>query len=138
MTRAILLLRRAALPAAAIVLLAGAAAAQEIRVMTSGAFTGAYNDLVPECESPTRTKVATYFGAALGNAPDSIPSRVQRGEPVDVVILAAEALEELIRQGKVAAGSRVDLVRSGIGIAVRSGTPKPDVSTVEGLKRTLL
>ena len=74
----------------------------------------------------------------MGDAPDSIPSRLQRGEPVDVVILAAPALDELIKQGRVVSGSRVDLVRSSIGMAVRAGAPKPDISTVEALKRTLL
>jgi molybdate transport system substrate-binding protein len=57
---------------------------------------------------------------------------------VDVVILAAEALEDLIRQGKIQPGSRVDLVRSSIGVATRAGAPKPDISTVAGLKRALL
>jgi molybdate transport system substrate-binding protein len=57
---------------------------------------------------------------------------------VDVVILAAGALDELIKQGKVVPGSRVDLARSSIGMAVRAGAPKPDISTVDALKRTLL
>ena len=74
----------------------------------------------------------------MGNAPDSIPIRLERGEPADVVILASTALEELIKQGKVVPGSRVDLVRSSIGMAVRAGAPKPDISTVEALVRTLL
>jgi len=74
----------------------------------------------------------------MGNAPDSIPSRLDRGEPVDVVILADSALDELIKRGKVIAGSRVDLVRSSIGMAVRAGAPKPDISTLDALKRTLL
>jgi molybdate transport system substrate-binding protein len=64
--------------------------------------------------------------------------RLERGEPTDVVIMAAPALEELIRQGKLVPGSRVDLVRSSIGMAVRSGAPKPDISTVEAFTRTLL
>jgi molybdate transport system substrate-binding protein len=74
----------------------------------------------------------------MGKAPDSIPSRLQRGEAVDVVILAAGALEELIKQGKLVPGSRLDLVRSSIGAAVRAGAPKPDIGTVDALKRTLL
>ena len=74
----------------------------------------------------------------MGDAPDSIPMRLKRGEPADVVILAATALEGLIEQGKVVAGSRVDLVRSGIGMAVIAGAPKPDITTVEALVRTLL
>ena len=74
----------------------------------------------------------------MGGAPDSIPMRLERGEPADVVIMASTALEDLIQQGKVVAGSRVDLVRSSIGMAVRSGAPRPDISSVEALKRALL
>jgi molybdate transport system substrate-binding protein len=106
--------------------------------MTSGAFTAAYLKVIPEFERTTHNKVLTAYGASMGNAPDSIPSRLQRGEPVDVVILAAPALDELIQQGRVVSGSRVDLVRSSIGMAVRAGAPKPDISTVEALKRALL
>ena len=117
---------------------ASTARAQEIRVMTSGGFTAPYLELVPTFEHATKQKVITSFGASMGGAPDSIPSRLERGEPVDVVILAAPALDDLIRQGKVVAGSRVDLVRSVIGMAVRAGAPRPDISTVDALKRTLL
>lgn len=128
----------AALFAASILFFASSAGAEEIRVMISGAFTAAYLQLIPEFQRTTHNKIVTAYGASMGNAPDSIPSRLQRGEPVDVVILAADALEELIKQGKVVPGSRVDLVRSAIGVAVRAGAPKPDISTVEALKRTLL
>ena len=64
--------------------------------------------------------------------------RLERGEPADMVILASTALDLLIEQGKVVRGSRVDLVRSSIGMAVRAGAPKPDISTVEALTRVLL
>jgi len=106
--------------------------------MTSGAFTAAYLELVPEFERATRNKVVTSFGGSLGNRPETIPNRLQRGEPADVVILAASALDDLIKQGKVVAGSRVDLVRSSIGMAVRAGAPKPDISSVAALRQTLL
>jgi molybdate transport system substrate-binding protein len=112
--------------------------ADEIKVATSGAFTAAYLELVPEFERATGHTVVTAFGASMGNTPDSIPSRLQRGEHLDVVILAAPALDDLIKQGKVVAASRVDLVRSSIGLAVRAGAPKPDISSVEALTRTLL
>ncbi len=121
-----------------VLLLATAACADELNVMVSGAFTAAYAELVPEFERTNQTKVKTVFGASMGNAPDSIPVRLAKGEPADVLILAAPALDDLIKQGKAVAGSRVDLVNSVIGMAVRQGTPKPDVSTVEALKRTLL
>lgn len=130
--------RRAALVVGSVLFFAGAAAAEEIKVMTSGAFTAAYLRLTPEFERSHHIKVATAFGASMGNAPDSIPSRLDRGEPVDVVILAAPALDELIQKGKVVAGSRVDLVRSSIGMAVRKGAPKPDISSMDALKQTLL
>ena len=122
----------------AILLVAAAAAADEIRVVTSGAFTAAYLELVPQFERASGHKVVTAFGASIGPAPSAIPNRLQRGEPIDVVILAASALDDLIKDGKVAAGSRVDLVRSSIGMAVRAGAPKPDISTLEAFKQTLL
>jgi molybdate transport system substrate-binding protein len=110
----------------------------EIRVITSGAFTEAYKMLVPEFEKATGHKVISNFGASMGNAPDSIPSRLARNEPADVIILAGPSLDEFIKAGKVAPGSRVDLVRSSIGFAVKSGAPKPDISTMAALKKTLL
>lgn len=130
--------RTTALVVASILLFAGAAPGDEVRVMTSGAFTAAYLEVIPEFERATQNKVVTAYGASMGNAPDSIPSRLQRGEPVDVVIIVGSALDELIKQGKVVAGSRVDLARSSIGMAVRAGAPRPDISSLDALKRTLL
>ena len=130
--------RTLALVAAGLLCVAIAARADEIAVMTSGGFTAPFLEVVPEFERATGHTVVTAFGASMGNAPDSIPVRLGRGEPADVVILADSALEELIRQGKVAAGSRVDLARSTIGMAVRAGAPRPDISSVEALTRTLL
>ena len=130
--------RTAALGLASVLLLAGQAAAEEIRVMSSGGFTAPYNEMVPEYERKTQNKVVTSYGASMGGAPDSIPMRLARGEPVDVLIMASTALDELVETGKVVRGSRVDLVRSEIGMAVRAGAPKPDISTVEALIRALL
>lgn len=123
---------------ASVLLLATHAAAQEIHVMSSGGFTAPYKATLPEFERRTHYKVLTAYGASMGGAPDSIPMRLERGEPADVVILAAPALDQLVEQGKVVRGSRVDLVRSEIGMAVRAGAPKPDISTVDALVRTLL
>jgi molybdate transport system substrate-binding protein len=114
------------------------ACADEIRVITSGAFTAAYTQLGPQFERISRHHLITSFGASMGAGPTTIPSRLERHESLDVVILAAPALDELIARGLVAAGSRVDLVRSRIGMAVRAGAPKPDISSVEALTRTLL
>ena len=119
-------------------LTSAAASAQEVRVVTSGGFTEAYKQLAPQFERETKIKVISGFGASMGATPDAIPNRLARGEPIDVIILATPGLDELTRQGKIEPGSRVDLIRSLIAMAVRNGTPKPDISTVEGLKRTLL
>jgi molybdate transport system substrate-binding protein len=128
-----------ALAAACVLLLAAIdARADEIHVVTSGGFTAAYLELVPEYENATHNKLVTEFGPSMGTTHNAIPVRLERGEAIDVVILAAPALDELIRQGKVRAGSRVDLVQSKIGMAVKAGAPHPDISTVDALKRTLL
>lgn len=116
----------------------GTAHADEIRVVTSGGFSAAYDQLVPLYEQATGHKVITSRGASMGNASDSIPSRLARGEQFDVIILADAALDQLAAQGKVETGSRVDLARSMIGMSVRKGTPKPDISTVGALTQTLL
>jgi molybdate transport system substrate-binding protein len=115
-----------------------AARADEIKVVTSGGFTAAYLELVPEYENATHNKLSTEFGPSMGTTHNAIPVRLERGEAIDVVIMASPALDELIKQGKVRAGSRVDLVQSKIGMAVKAGAPKPDISTVEALKRTVL
>src|SRR5947208_4028822 len=112
--------------------------AAEINVVTSGAFTAAYMELVPLYERETHNKVVTGFGPSMGTTINAIPVRLNRGESIDVVIMAAPALDQLIEEGKVRAGSRVELVRSLIGMAVKAGAPKPDISTVDALKRTLL
>jgi molybdate transport system substrate-binding protein len=119
-------------------LTAAAVRADEIKVVTSGGFTAAYLELVPAYESSTHNKLVTEFGPSMGTTHNAIPIRLERGETIDVVIMAAPALDELIKQGKVRAGTRVDLVRSLIGVAVKAGAPRPDISTVDALKRTLL
>jgi molybdate transport system substrate-binding protein len=123
---------------AAFVASTSAARAQQLQVMTSGAFGAALAELAPLYERATGQTIRTVSGGSMGSAPDTIPNRLKRGEPADLVILAASALDELIAQGRVVPGSRVDLVRSAIVMAVRSGAPKPDISSVDALKRTLL
>ncbi len=112
--------------------------AAEIKVVTSGAFTAAYLKLVPEYERATHSKLVTEFGPSMGTTHNAIPLRLERGEAIDVVIMAAPALADLIKQGKVRAGSRIDLVQSRIGMAVKAGAPKPDITTIDALKQTLL
>ena len=129
---------RRALGGLVLLLAAQLAQAADIRVVTSGAFTEAYKKLVPIFEEASGHKVISSYGASIGNAPDSIPSRFARGEKFDMVILSEGGLEALMSAGKLVPGSRLDIVRSQIGAAVRKGTPKPDISTVEALKQTLL
>jgi len=112
-------------------------ATDEIRVMTSGAFTAAYLELIPRLEFLTKKKLVTA-ATSIGTGENSIPNRLRRGEPVDVVIVADGVLVGFIKDGLIMAESYTPLARSAIGIAVRAGAPKPDISTVDGLKRTLL
>jgi molybdate transport system substrate-binding protein len=131
------LLRLIALLVASLFVQAQTRSADEVIVMTSGAFTAAHLELAPSFERSASRRVVTPV-TSMGTGTESIPSRLQRQEPADVVIVSADALDTLIKQGLVAAGSRVDVARSGIGIAVRSGAPKPDITTVDALRRTLL
>jgi molybdate transport system substrate-binding protein len=134
----------AGLTAAALLTILGAlfavvsAGADEIKVVTSGGFTAAYLELMPEYERANHVKLLTEFGPSMGTTHNAIPIRLERGEQIDAVIMAAPALDELIQQGKVRQGSRVDLVQSKIGMAVKAGAPHPDISTMNALKRTLL
>ncbi|HET6838353.1 MAG TPA: substrate-binding domain-containing protein [Bradyrhizobium sp.] len=131
-------LRTLALGFTAALLLAGSAHAAEVRVMISGGLSAAYNALVPEFERTTGHKVLTAYGPSMGTTVNAIPVRLERGEAADVVIMVGYALGDLVSQGKVKAESRVDLVKSLIGICVKAGAPKPDVSSPEALKRALL
>jgi molybdate transport system substrate-binding protein len=106
-------------------------------VMTSGAFTAAHLALVPQVERLTKKKVVTAT-TSVGTGENSIPNRLKRGELADLVIVADALLRELIGEGLVIAESRTPVARSTIGIAVRAGAPTPDLSSVDGLRRTLL
>src|SRR5215472_15541472 len=130
--------RIASLALSAALLGAATAPATRVKVVTSGAFTAAYLELVPEYEDAAHVKLDTEFGPSMGTTHNAIPMRLDRGEAIDVVIMAGPALQELIEKGKVTTGSRVNLVQSKIGMAVKAGAPRPDISTVEALKRTLL
>lgn len=129
--------RNALLAVAGLLLSVVVARAQEVRVMTSGGVAAPYVELVPAIERTTSQKVVT-LATSIGIREDSIPNRLRRAEPVDVIMLPDAALNELIKEGLIVAGSVVPLARSGIGMAVRAGAPKPDISSVAGLRRALL
>jgi molybdate transport system substrate-binding protein len=105
--------------------------AAEIKVICSGAMRPALEELAPQFERASGHKLAISFAGT-----NVIRDRVQAGEAVDVIILAATAVDALLREGKLAA--KVDLVRSGVGVGVRAGAPRPDLSSAEAFKRTLL
>ncbi len=104
----------------------------EIGALVTTAMKAAVDELVPPFEQANRHNVRVSYGPSGG-----ISRRFIGGEPADVVMIDGGALEELIKLGKVLPG-RTDIARTGIGIAVRKGAPKPDVSSPEALKRALL
>ena len=111
--------------------------ADEFRVMTSGAFTAAHFALVPAMEALTGKKVVTVT-TSIGTGDTSIPSRLARAEPVDLVIVVEPNMQNFIDAGYVIADSRTVIAKSSVGIAVRAGAPAPDVGSAEALKRTFL
>jgi molybdate transport system substrate-binding protein len=121
-----------------VLLTVATARADEIKVVTSATFKPAYLELVPEYERTTHDVVVTEYGPSMGATHNAIPMRLDRGEEIDVIIMAAPRLDDLIKEGKVRADGRVDLARSNISMAVKTGAPKPDISTLDALTKTLL
>ena len=103
----------------------------EIKVMASAAFKEAYLELVPEFERATGHQVATLWVPSV-----QMMNRLKGGETVDLVIMSAAAIDELIKLGRIA--SRTDIAKSGVGVAVRAGAPRPDISSGEAVKRAVL
>jgi molybdate transport system substrate-binding protein len=123
---------------AALAVFSAPSSAGDVHVMISGGFSAAYDMLTPHFEKFAVQKLVTVRGPSMGDTPEAIPNRIDRGEPVDVVIMVSEALDGLIKRGKVMPDSKVDLARSKIAMAVKAGAPKPDISTVDALKHALL
>lgn len=112
--------------------------AQDLTVMTSGAFAAPTEQLTPKFEASSGMRVAVVHGASMGTTMTAIPMRLLRNEPADVVIVARSELDSLAKKGLVIEGSQVDLVHSRIAMAVRAGAPVPDISTVAAFKKALL
>jgi molybdate transport system substrate-binding protein len=112
--------------------MAGIAQAADITVLATPGVKEAYLELVPLFERASDNKVATTWAGTV-----DVIKRMRAGEVFDAVILASNSLEELTDTGKLMAGSRADIARSGVGVAVRAGSPKPDISSPDALKRTL-
>ena len=106
--------------------------------MISAGFYGVYAELGPAFERATGHRLITTRGPSMGDSPEAIPTRLARGETADVVILDGGAADELAKQGVVRAGSKIDLALSQVGMVVRAGAAKPDISSVEAFRRVLL
>lgn len=109
-----------------------AAQAAKIRVLSSNGVRAVMDEVLPKGERAIGRALSIEFGTTA-----SIKQRIEAGETFDVVIVTFEAMDDLIKAGKIASASRANLASSGIGVGIRRGAPKPDVRTSEALKRTL-
>ena len=109
-----------------------------VSVLISGGFAGAYEALLPEFERTSGIAVTTASGASQGTGPHTIAAQLARGVRADVVIMSREGLAELIAANRITAGTDVDLAQVPLGVAVRAGTAKPDVRTVDAFTHMLL
>jgi molybdate transport system substrate-binding protein len=111
----------------------GMAGAAEITVLSTQATEQAYRELVPQFEKATGHTVKTSFTGTL-----DAKKRIAAGEPFDLLIMASPDIDAFMILGTLVRGSRVDLARSGVGVGVKAGAPKPDIATTEAFKQTLL
>ena len=114
-------------------LLSGLTEAAEIKVLSTQATEEAYRELVPQFEKASGHKVTTVFTGTL-----DANKRLAAGETYDLLIMSGPSIDEHIKAGKVVPGSKVDLAKSGVGVGVKAGAPKPDISTAEALKKAVL
>lgn len=110
-----------------------AAMAAEVKVMAGAGMRGAFGQLVPQFERATGHKIVIQYGGGA-----NFKKQIEAGEAFDLVVIDVADVDDLIKQGKIAGDTRVDIVRAGLGVAVREGAPKPDISSVEAFKNTLL
>jgi len=118
---------------AAMLMIASAAQAAEIKILTANAVKEAIVELVSAFEKASGHKVNVVWGGTVG-----LTKRVNDGEIFDIVLVGSDNIDKLIADRKLAPGSRADFAKSGVGVAVRSGLPKPDVSSTDALKKYLL
>ena len=108
-----------------------------LRVVSSGGFSAAYQELAPLFEAETGISLTTAYGASIGGSYNSIPMRLERNEQFDVIVLSRPSLDNLTAAGKVDPESHTDLADSRIGMAVRVGAELPDISTPDAYIQTL-
>ncbi|WP_430647711.1 substrate-binding domain-containing protein [Bradyrhizobium rifense] len=106
--------------------------------MISAGFFGVYSELGPAFETSTGHKLITTRGPSIGDSPEAIPTRLARGEEADVVIMDGVGVDLLDQRNLIRPDSRVPLAESFIGMVVRAGQPKPDISTMDAMRSTLL
>ena len=110
----------------------------QLKVLMSGGFAVAYEAVLPQFEKTAGITVTTARGGSQGSGPATIGEQLRKGAQADLVILSREGLAELIADGRIIAGTDRDLARVNLGVAIRPGAPKPDLSTVDAFKRVLL
>jgi molybdate transport system substrate-binding protein len=113
-------------------------ASEALTVLMSGGFALAYRAVIPDFERDTGISVTTLSGASQGTGPQTVKSQLEHGVEADVVILSENGLDELIAAGLVLHDTAAGLARVPLGAAVRQGSPKPDIATLDTLKSTLL
>ncbi|HEY8253761.1 MAG TPA: substrate-binding domain-containing protein [Rhizomicrobium sp.] len=110
----------------------------QVKVMTSGGFAAPLREMLPEFEKSSGLSVEVILGKSQGADPSTIAAQLGRGVPADIVILSREGLNDLVSGNRIVAHSDIDVAKTPLGLAVRAGAPKPDISTVEGFKNALL
>ena len=109
------------------------ARAAEVKLLAGGGFMSVMNEIAPQFERTSGHKLVASFEST-----GALRRQVNAGESFDVLLIGGELIEELVKAGKIASGTRVDVARAGLGVAVRAGAPKPDVSSVDAFKRALV
>jgi molybdate transport system substrate-binding protein len=107
--------------------------AAEIVVLSPVMLKTVLEEVGPQFEQTTKHKLVFQFGQSAG-----LKAQIERGEVFDVAILTAAGIDDLIKQTKLASATRVDVAKSGVGVAIKKGAPKPDIATAEGFRQTLL
>ncbi len=116
----------------------GKDAASQLVVLISGVFHAAYTHVLPDFIRETGLSVRSELSPSLGDSPQSVVSRLTRGEDADVLIMAGRGMDDVVAKKMVLDGSRVELARAPAGLAMKKGAPKPDISTPDRLRDTLL
>lgn len=110
-----------------------AAMAAEVKVMAGAGMRGAFGELVPQFERATGHKIVIQYAGGA-----TFRKQIEAGEEFDLVIIDSNEVDDLIKQGKLAGDTRMDIVRAGIGVGIREGAPQPDISSLDAFKNTLL